>query len=99
MSVRKICQETQNLVNIRQQCRGSLREDLNTFILLTALRNIVYLNYSANRGRSCVSVVTMNTFTLLTDTCMSATIQIKSTVAFPRHNDSANASQCCVIVL
>ena len=87
----KICQETQNLINIRQQCRGILREDLSTFILLTTVRNIMYLNNSARRSRSCVSIVTMSTFTLLTDTCMSARIQ--------RHNDSSNASQCCVIVL
>ena len=94
-----MCHETQNLINIRQQCRGSLREDLSTFILLTAVRNIVYLNNSAKRGRSCVSIATMNTFILLTDTGMSETIQIKSTIVLSRHNDSANASQCFVIVL
>jgi hypothetical protein len=78
---------------------GQFREDLSTFILLTVLRNIVYLNNSAKRGHSCVSIATMNTFTLLTDTGMSETIQIKSAVALSLHNDSANASQCCVIVL
>jgi hypothetical protein len=38
------------------------------FMLLTVVQNIVYVNNSTKRDRSCVSVSTMNTFTLLTDT-------------------------------
>jgi hypothetical protein len=91
VSLTKIFQDPQNLVNIIQQCWGRLHENLSTFILLTAVQIIVYLNISAMRDRSYVSIGIMDTFTLLIDSCKSATIQVKSTVAFSRQNDAANA--------
>ena len=52
------------------------------FILLTAVRNILFLDNSAERSNCCVSVAILKTFIVLTATCRPTTIKRESIVAF-----------------
>jgi hypothetical protein len=61
---------------------GTLHKDLSTFILLTAVQNILYLDNSVKRTQCCIP---RQHWTLLVRTgdVMSTTIQTTGTVAFP----------------
>ena len=62
---------------------GTLHEDLSTFILLEALRNILYLDNRAKRTRSWVSVARLKGFFLFL------------TATYRSHNDTSG-KRCCV---
>jgi len=73
--------QTQHFVQIRQNL-DDLHEDVNTLILLTAVRNVLRLENRAKKTKFCVSMATMNTLMSLTDTCMSTAIKMRCIVAF-----------------
>jgi hypothetical protein len=56
-------------------------EDLMSYVLLTAVGNILYFNNSAKGAHSCVFMATVNNFILLTPTCRSS-IERRHVVAF-----------------
>jgi len=57
-------------------------EHLSTFILLTAVRKILYLDSSAKGRHSYTFMATFNNFILLTAKCRPTTIQRKQIVVF-----------------
>jgi len=65
----------------RTKVSGTLRQDLNTFTLLTAVRNMVYLDNSAKRNYSVISMTTI-CFMLVTAIFRSTTKK-EHIVAFP----------------
>jgi hypothetical protein len=68
----------------------------STFVLLTAIRNILLFDDSTNRIHSCFSMATLNGFTLPRATCMS---QYKRVALIPYHSKDGytNAPQRYII--
>ena len=56
---------------------------LSAFVLLTAVRNFLWLNNSAEGAHCFVSMATLDGFILLTATCSLGTIQRGRTLALP----------------
>jgi hypothetical protein len=69
---------------------GTVRDDRSTFILLTAVRNILHLDNSAKGNHSCFSMAILNGFLLLTTT-PRATIEREH---FQCNTGYANSLQC-----
>jgi hypothetical protein len=65
----------------RTKLSGTLREDLSTFTLLKAIRNMVYLDNRAKRDYSAISMTTVR-FMLVT-AIFTSTTKNKHIVAFP----------------
>ena len=76
----------------RTKISCTLHEGLDTFTstLLTAVRNDLCPNYSANGTHCCISMAAFNIFILLTTTCRSTTIQ-RELCCFHGNNGYANA--------
>jgi hypothetical protein len=53
----------------------TLHENLSMFILLTAVRNILSLDNSAEGTRSCLSMAALDGFMLLTALCSATKIK------------------------
>jgi hypothetical protein len=79
----------------RTTISGTLHEDLNTFILLKAVGNILQPGYSAKRNHCCIFMATLNTFILLTAT--STTVQGNVLLRFDGNSGYANAPKYYVI--
>ena len=67
---------------------GTLHEDLSTFILLEALRNILYLDNRAKRTRSWVSVARLKGFFFISDSYVQVTQRYKWKALLCFHNNS-----------
>jgi hypothetical protein len=75
----------------------NLCDDLGSFILLKAARNILQLDNSAHRTQSCLTITTPNGFRLLTVTFRSIATQKNTLLRLHSNNGYANASQYYVI--
>lgn len=62
---------------------GTLHKDLGRFLLLTAVKNVYYLNKNAKETHSYVSITTLDNVKILTNTYIYLKMQAEGIAVFP----------------